>query len=397
MSNFQVNSCNLQNLSTCNRNDLLQLLIKLILVLNSKDEITLNTGSPKVTVTYPKEGDVLYAGMSYTIHWKAENLKGDSFVVYVKLPNQPMHYLETLPKATNSYTWKIPEEYAGKQISIWVGSELNGDLETIVGNGEVLVNVIKRPNLPDLVVQDIYYDSDYIKVKYCNLGDSFGSGDFLIKLRNEATGKEFLGNSYHRFNIPQPGHCVDTGGFNCSLIGISCGDNIQISAEVDYEKRVTESNENNNSITKYIGIAESKKTYRFVDENEGIEYEYPVNLNTKFINTQKWPPVATVKTGSFVCVPAPRRPEGTLRPRPLRRPGTPEADPPRRHPGRRGGRPGVGRVRRRCGRLRLRGAPSLPAAPLAFPGGVGPPAGDRPRARRPRRRTSSSASCPTAQ
>ena len=301
MSNFQVNSCNLQNLSTCNRNDLLQLLIKLILVLNSKDEITLNTGSPKVTVTYPKEGDVLYAGMSYTIHWKAENLKGDSFVVYVKLPNQPMHYLETLPKATNSYTWKIPEEYAGKQISIWVGSELNGDLETIVGNGEVLVNVIKRPNLPDLVVQDIYYDSDYIKVKYCNLGDSFGSGDFLIKLRNEATGKEFLGNSYHRFNIPQPGHCVDTGGFNCSLIGISCGDNIQISAEVDYEKRVTESNENNNSITKYIGIAESKKTYRFVDENEGIEYEYPVNLNTKFINTQKWPPVATVKTGSFVC------------------------------------------------------------------------------------------------
>ncbi|MFH1431746.1 MAG: CARDB domain-containing protein, partial [archaeon] len=107
---------------------------------------------------------------------------------------------------------------------------------------------------PDLVVRDIYYDGSYfIKVKYCNIGSGSSDSDFLIKLRNENTGTEFPGNRYYRFKVPAPGMCELTGGYTCSLIGAFCGDYINISATIDWEGRVNESNENNNVLAKTIG------------------------------------------------------------------------------------------------------------------------------------------------
>ncbi|RLG15376.1 MAG: hypothetical protein DRN71_01475 [Candidatus Nanohalarchaeota archaeon] len=107
---------------------------------------------------------------------------------------------------------------------------------------------------PDLVLDDIYYDgTTYIKVKYCNVGDDSSDSDFLIKLRNEGTTDEFAGNPSYRFSVPAPGECDVTGGFTCALIGVDCGQRVTVSAVIDWEGRVEESDEDNNKLVKTIG------------------------------------------------------------------------------------------------------------------------------------------------
>lgn len=126
----------------------------------------------------------------------------------------------------------------------------------------------KKELKPDLTIKDIYYEgSYYIKVKYCNVGSGSSTDDFLIKLRNEDTGKEYPGNSYYRFKVPAPGKCAVTGGYTCSLIGLSYGERATVSAIIDWENRVDESNENNNVLTKTIGKA--KKFITVISPNGG--------------------------------------------------------------------------------------------------------------------------------
>lgn len=107
--------------------------------------------------------------------------------------------------------------------------------------------------LPDLIVQDIYYDEPYIRVRYCNIGSGTSTSDFLIKLKNNKTGQEYGGNPYYRFKVPQPGKCEVTGGYTPSLIGLSYGQFALVTAIIDWENRVVEANENNNLLTKTIG------------------------------------------------------------------------------------------------------------------------------------------------
>ncbi|MBC7073821.1 hypothetical protein H5T58_00285 [Candidatus Parcubacteria bacterium] len=106
--------------------------------------------------------------------------------------------------------------------------------------------------LPDLVVRDIFWQYPYIYVKYCNLGKGTSASDFLIKLRNNQTGQEYRGNPYYRFPVPKPGECKLTGGYTPGLVGLQYGQSASVTAIIDWEGRVAESNENNNSFTKTL-------------------------------------------------------------------------------------------------------------------------------------------------
>ncbi len=155
-------------------------------------------------------------------------------------------------------TWTFTESTSGTKYyyGYVYGRKLNGRLEgrwTTPKYVRVEVSSGGGENLPDLVIEDIFYQNPYIKVRYCNKGNGWSSSDFLIKLRNEATGKEYGGNPYYRFSVPQPGECKITGGYSPSLIGLNYGQQATVTGIIDWEQRVKESNENNNSFTKTIG------------------------------------------------------------------------------------------------------------------------------------------------
>jgi formylglycine-generating enzyme required for sulfatase activity len=108
--------------------------------------------------------------------------------------------------------------------------------------------------LPDLIITDIVHKSSGIVVYYMNQGSGTGSGDFLIKVSSLETGQSFPGNAYYRFEVPAPGQVTRTGGLGISLIGLYEGMESTISAEIDWEGRVTEADENNNIFQKQIQI-----------------------------------------------------------------------------------------------------------------------------------------------
>lgn len=109
-----------------------------------------------------------------------------------------------------------------------------------------------KSNLPDLIVTDITQEGRYIYVHYMNQGLVGGEGDFLIKI--SALGKSFEGNRYYRFKIPAPGQIRKTGGFTLGLIGLKKGMEKIVTAEIDWEKRIDERNENNNVFHKQVRI-----------------------------------------------------------------------------------------------------------------------------------------------
>lgn len=110
-------------------------------------------------------------------------------------------------------------------------------------------------SMPDLVITDMYQDGPYIKVTYKNIGAP-GNGDFLIKLTNNSTGGSFPGNSFYRFPVPPPNVLQTTGGFTLGLIDLQQGvsENADLTAEIDWEERVAESDESNNILTKMVQI-----------------------------------------------------------------------------------------------------------------------------------------------
>jgi hypothetical protein len=109
--------------------------------------------------------------------------------------------------------------------------------------------------MPDLVITDIFQDGPYLKVTYKNVGSLVG-GDFLIKLTNNNTNDSFGGNPLYRFVVPTPNVLQTTGGYTLGLIGLQQGVSINanVTAEIDWEQRVDESNESNNVFTKDIQI-----------------------------------------------------------------------------------------------------------------------------------------------
>jgi hypothetical protein len=107
--------------------------------------------------------------------------------------------------------------------------------------------------LPDLIITDIVHDGPYLRVKYRNASAGATGADFLIRV--EANGKKFDGNSYYRFVVPPGNTEQTTGGFTLGLIGIERGTEVSVSATIDWEDRVRESNELNNTFSKRVRMA----------------------------------------------------------------------------------------------------------------------------------------------
>jgi len=108
--------------------------------------------------------------------------------------------------------------------------------------------------LPDLVITDVVYRSGGIVVYYMNQGSGTGDGDFLIKISSLETGESFNGNAYYRFELPDPGQAARSGSFGAGLIGLYEGMESTIRAEIDWENRVAEADEENNVFEKRIQI-----------------------------------------------------------------------------------------------------------------------------------------------
>jgi tetratricopeptide (TPR) repeat protein len=114
------------------------------------------------------------------------------------------------------------------------------------------------PKLPDLIITDIYCDGNSALItKYMNVGAA-GAGDFTIKY--SANGNSYPGNSLYRFKVPEPGQEMTTGRLTIGLIGLKPGMTAIVTAEIDWENRVNESNKNNNVFHKQITIPSTPAT-----------------------------------------------------------------------------------------------------------------------------------------
>jgi hypothetical protein len=106
--------------------------------------------------------------------------------------------------------------------------------------------------LPDLVITDIVQDGPYLKVKYRNASTGATGADFLFK--TEANGKMYDGNYFYRYVIPPGNREHTTGGLTLGLVGIERGTEVSVKATIDWEDRVRESDETNNTFTKRVRI-----------------------------------------------------------------------------------------------------------------------------------------------
>ena len=122
--------------------------------------------------------------------------------------------------------------------SVAESDESNNDLTAKIGC-----------TLTDLVPQKITRDSTYYYVTYCNNGGATSGSTFTIKFTNVASNESFTSNSLYPFSVPAPGTCATTGGLTCGLIGDpTCSLPIAVSAKVDPDNTVVESNELNNTM-----------------------------------------------------------------------------------------------------------------------------------------------------
>ncbi len=109
--------------------------------------------------------------------------------------------------------------------------------------------------LPDLVITEVYWDAPYIRVNYRNDGgwDTPQEKDFLVKIRSGE--REFEGNSHYRFPVPKHHREVSTGGYTIGLVGLQEGMQAEVTATIDWEGRVRESDETNNQLTRRIRLS----------------------------------------------------------------------------------------------------------------------------------------------
>ncbi len=116
-------------------------------------------------------------------------------------------------------------------------------------------DVVITEGLPDLVVTEVYWDAPYIRVNYRNDGgwETPQEKDFLVKIRSGE--REFGGNSHYRFPLPGDSREVSTGGYTIGLVGLEEGMEAEVTATIDWEGRVRESNEANNQLTRRIRLS----------------------------------------------------------------------------------------------------------------------------------------------
>ncbi len=116
--------------------------------------------------------------------------------------------------------------------------------------------LVPNPNQskPDLIVVDIVQDGPYyLVVEYANVG---GASSEFFHLNISASGGTFPSSSGISYDwpVPTPLEIKRTGGFTIGLIGLSTGMTDDVTSEVDWDGLVTESREDNNTLTKRVRI-----------------------------------------------------------------------------------------------------------------------------------------------
>ncbi|MDD3417651.1 MAG: C25 family cysteine peptidase [Lachnospiraceae bacterium] len=115
-------------------------------------------------------------------------------------------------------------------------------------------------SISDLKIKDVEYQSvtenkyiNYVNVSYCNAGETIAMSILDIKLTNLKTGQFGIYSSF----VPEIGECLDTK-IPASSIGLSANEYVQVKVELDHSNKIKESNEDNNSLIKYIGTEETE-------------------------------------------------------------------------------------------------------------------------------------------
>lgn len=165
---------------------------------------------------------------------------------------------------------------------------------------QLILQILNKPNvndstttpqeLPDLVVNDIYYSfsNKAINIEYCNIGSGGSSEKFSIKLRNEEIGKEVLTTA--TMEIPQPGACLITA-LSPDAIGLNYEERSIISVTLDPENKIAEENKSNNKLQKLTGdyFEDSRVLYPsngvLLREGKSIDIKWQGKKNTLYVVT----------------------------------------------------------------------------------------------------------------
>lgn len=109
--------------------------------------------------------------------------------------------------------------------------------------------------LPDLVIEEIFFDPPYLKARYSNRGGEASGADF--RFRWKANGRERGSGLSERYKVPPAGKVYQTGGLTMGLLGLISGQPATVTATIDYEDRVREADESNNSLEKRLPLGPS--------------------------------------------------------------------------------------------------------------------------------------------
>lgn len=115
----------------------------------------------------------------------------------------------------------------------------------------------KRPDyrgakdLPDLVVTDVTADKTSVHTTFKNVGKGVTGADFIIQ--TASGGKSFNGNTNYRNVVPPPGTEVKVS-VGLGMLGLKSGATAEVTAVVDPEERVRETDRKNNTLTKKITV-----------------------------------------------------------------------------------------------------------------------------------------------
>ncbi|MFW5703919.1 MAG: prepilin-type N-terminal cleavage/methylation domain-containing protein [Patescibacteria group bacterium] len=139
-------------------------------------------------------------------------------------------------------------DVCGDAAAIEVEADVFGSIDEVYKDNNVFTEDFPE-EYPDLMIASVIRDSINYRVEICNngLGDSIET--FRITLTNEDAGSSYTTPSSSPYSVPDPGTCTYSGGINCSAIGSSCAESITVTAEVDTQSTVTESDETNNTAT----------------------------------------------------------------------------------------------------------------------------------------------------
>jgi hypothetical protein len=103
----------------------------------------------------------------------------------------------------------------------------------------------RSKELPDLVIEELVFDPPYVKARFSNLGGEASGADF--RFRWYANGQERGSSLAQRFVVPPPGKVHETGGLSMNLLGLVSGNETTVKAVIDFEDRVRELREDNNT------------------------------------------------------------------------------------------------------------------------------------------------------